>query len=259
MGRANQLGAKPEKTTDPIMKHVIVSGASQGLGLAIASDLLANGYAVSMCSRARSSALDSLLARHKQAFWMAADVADAEQVDYFVKTASEAKQGQLWGLVNNAGVAKEGVLASFPNIESDALLQTNLHGALYMARAALRVMYTQQRGGRIINISSIIGSRGYTGLAAYSASKAGLDGLTRALARENGRRDITVNSIAPGYLDTEMSSGLPDKKREQIIRRTPLKRLGKVDDITPSVRFLLSDEAAFITAQTLTIDGGITQ
>jgi 3-oxoacyl-[acyl-carrier protein] reductase len=138
------------------------------------------------------------------------------------------------------------------------LLQTNLHGALYMAREALRVMYRQNNAGRIINISSIIGSRGYAGLAAYSASKAGLDGLTRALARENGRRNITVNSIAPGYLDTEMSSSLNDKKRAQIINRTPLKRLGNVDDITPSIRFLLSSDAAFITGQTITIDGGIT-
>jgi len=241
------------------LKHVIVTGTSQGLGLAIAKDLLEHGYKVSMCSRRKTDAINALESTHKHVFWKKADVSDAQQVSEFVDAACAwAGSDLLWGLVNNAGVAKEGVLATFPNVESDALIQTNLNGALYLCRSALRVMYRQNSAGRIINISSIIGSRGYTGLAAYSASKAGLDGLTRALARENGRRHITVNSVAPGYLDTDMSSSLSEKKCDQIVRRTPLRRLGTVDDITPSVRFLLSNDAAFITGQTITIDGGIT-
>ncbi|PTA50814.1 short-chain dehydrogenase [Shewanella morhuae] len=241
------------------MKHVIVSGGSRGLGLAIVKHLLEEGYMVSTCSRAKTSEIDQLTSQYPYFQWFQAEIGNAAQTALFVKQACDwAKETQLWAIINNAGIAKEGILATFPNIESDTLLQVNLHGALYLAREALRVFLRQNSAGRIINISSIIGSRGYTGLAAYSASKAGLDGLTRALARENGRRNITINSIAPGYLDTEMSSILSDKKRDQIIRRTPMHRLGTVEDITPAISFLLSDGAAFITGQTLTIDGGIT-
>jgi 3-oxoacyl-[acyl-carrier protein] reductase len=245
------------------MKHVIVTGASQGLGLAFANTLLDAGYAVSICSRSRSAAIDALLANYSHVMWESVDVSDADAVDAFVQHAvahfaNMDADIQLWGLINNAGVATEGILATFPHVESDRMIDVNLNGSLYMARAFLRQLYRSPHGGRIINISSIIGSRGYTGLAAYSASKAGLEGLTRALARENGRREITVNAIAPGYLETEMSSSLNEKKREQIVRRTPLQRLGTTADITPMALFLLSDEAAFITGQTITIDGGIT-
>lgn len=240
------------------MKHIIVTGGSRGLGLGIVTHLLNQGYRVSTCSRNKTAALESLILNNAHVKWFQCEVGNAEQTAAFVKMACGWAEAPLWGLINNAGIAKEGVLATFPNVESDALLQVNLNGALYFAREVLRVFLRQNSAGRIINISSIIGSRGYTGLAAYSASKAGLDGLTRALARENGRRNITVNSIAPGYLDTEMSSTLSDKKRDQIIRRTPMHRLGTVADITPAISFLLSDDATFITGQTLTIDGGIT-
>ena len=152
----------------------------------------------------------------------------------------------------------EGILATFPNVDSARILEVNLIGALRLARLATRHMLSRSGPGRIINISSIIGSRGYTGLAAYSASKAGLDGLTRALAREIGRRGITVNSLSPGYLETEMSSILGQRQRQQIINRTPLGRLGKVEDVVPVLRFLLSEGARFITGQTLIVDGGIT-
>lgn len=238
-------------------KHVVVTGVSRGLGLAIVTSLLEAGYRVSGCSRERTDAIASLEA-NADFCWFACDVGNPDQVQQFIKAACEWAQIPLWGLINNAGIAREGILATFPNVDSDELLQVNLHGALYLAREALRIMLPQNRGGRIINISSIIGSRGYTGLAAYSASKAGLDGLTRALARENGRRGITVNSVAPGYLETEMSSTLSAKQRDQIINRTPLGRLGQAEDVTPLVQFLLSEEAGFITGQTLTVDGGIT-
>ena len=243
------------------MRHIIVTGVSQGLGLAILTDLLAHGFYISACSRSYPAPLSGLVEQYPaQLFWQECDVANAEDVDMFVANAVKKAPDhtELWGLINNAGVATEGVLATFPNTETDALLATNLHGPIYCARAFLRQLLVKKGAGRIINISSIIGSRGYTGLASYSASKAGLDGLTRALARENGRRGITVNSVAPGYLETEMSSSLADKKRQQIINRTPLNRLGTVADITPIIRFFLSDDAAFITGQTLTIDGGIT-
>ena len=152
----------------------------------------------------------------------------------------------------------DGILATFPNVETERIVDVNLLGTIRMSRLALRKMLADGTPGRIVNISSIIGSRGYTGLGAYSASKAGIDGLSRALAREVGRRGITVNSVAPGYLETEMSEGLAGRQRRQIVNRTPLKRLGTAADVAPLVRFLLSDEAAFITGQTIIVDGGIT-
>jgi len=242
-------------------KTVIVTGGSRGLGLAIVQALLEGGYRVVTCSRKPSAELQGVLDRGRwkaDVKWMPFEVGndDAEQ---FVETAAKwaEESGFLYGLVNNAGIAREGVLATFPVVEIERTLQVNLSGALQMARAVLRVLLRQENGGRIINISSIIGSRGYSGLAAYSASKAGMDGMTRALAREVGKRSITVNSIAPGYLKTEMSSTLSEAQLAQIAKRTPMKRLGTLDDVCPLLLFLLSDGARFITAQTICVDGGL--
>jgi 3-oxoacyl-[acyl-carrier protein] reductase len=241
------------------MKHVIITGGSRGLGLSMVKSALRNGYAVTTCSRTKSPAIETLEMQERHFRWFECHVGCADSThDFFERAMTWNNDTPLWGLINNAGIAKEGILATFPNVESDDVINVNLQGALYMARETLRRMYRSRDGGRIINISSIIGSRGYTGLAAYSASKAGLDGLTRALARENGRRNITVNSVAPGYLETELSSTLSDNKKQQIINRTPLKRLGTAEDISPLVMFLLSSEAGFITGQTITVDGGIT-
>lgn len=250
-------------------RHVIITGGSRGLGLALAEGLLADGWRVSTCARQPTPDMDRLAAAYADRFFFqTATVGDAAQVTAFIDAATKAAGG-LYALVNNAGIAREGILATLPQVEIDALIQTNLNGAIQAARAALRHLLrapasqgasrgANRGGGRIVNISSIIGQRGYTGLAAYAATKAGLDGLTRALAREVGRRGITVNSVAPGYLETEMSSTLSGGQRDQIIRRTPLGRLGRADDILPVVRFLLSDGAAYITGQTLVVDGGIT-
>jgi len=244
-------------------KHVIVTGGSRGLGASMIKGLLEDGYMVSTCSRKMSDNIQALLEHPehgKHVFWNACEVGEADQVDAFVNNAMDwAGDAGLWGLVNNAGVAQAGILASFPNVESERILKINLLGAIQMARAASKVMLAQpaDQGGRIINISSIIGTRGYNGLSAYSASKAGLDGFSRALARELGRRQITVNSVAPGYVATEMSSTLSPRQLKQITNRTPLGRLASEEDITNAVRFFLSEGAGMVTGQVLLVDGGI--
>lgn len=245
-------------------RHVIVTGGSRGLGAAMIEGLLSDGYRVSTCSRKRTENIDRLLSHPdygSRFFWQACEVGEAEQVDAFVDAAAAwAGEDGLWGLVNNAGVAQAGILASFPNVESERIIKINLLGTIQMARAASKILLAQKadkQGGRIINISSIIGTRGYNGLSAYSASKAGVDGFSRALARELGRRQITVNSVAPGYVATEMSSTLTASQLKQIVGRTPLGRLASEEDILNAVRFFLSDGAAIITGQTLIVDGGI--
>ena len=237
-------------------KHVIVTGGSRGLGEAMVRSLLEKGYRVSACSRSRSPFVEELekdASLRCRFFWHACSVGQR-----FVRASAEwAGEDGIYGLINNAGVAKAGILATFPDVESERIIQVNLIGAIQMARAVSGVMLQRGKPGRIINISSIIGSRGYNGLSAYSASKAGMDGLTRALARELGRRAITVNSIAPGYIRTEMSSTLDDQQLDQIVRRTPLGRLASAEDIVGLVNFLLSSEASMLTGQTITVDGGV--
>jgi 3-oxoacyl-[acyl-carrier protein] reductase len=242
-------------------RHVIVTGGSKGLGATLVEGLLEDGYHVSTCSRSMTDHLQRLACdpRYSQRlFWGPCEIGNGDDVEVFVREAiRQASAVPLYGVINNAGIARAGVLASFPNVESERLLRTNLLGAIQIARAASSQLLRQRGGGRLINISSIIGLRGYKGLAAYSASKAGLDGLTRALARELGGRQITVNSIAPGYVETEMSAELKPRQLAQIKQRTPLGRLAAPADILAVVRFLLSDGAAMVTGQTILVDGGV--
>ncbi len=240
-------------------RHVVVTGGSRGLGAAIVAALLDDGYRVSSCSRRRTKKVEQWLASHPERFfWQECAVGEAEEVDRFIAAAAEwAGPDGLYGLVNNAGIAQAGILATFPHVETERIVRVNLLGAIQAARAVSRLLLDSSAGGRIINISSIIGTRGYNGMAAYSASKAGLDGLTRALARELGRRRITVNSVSPGYVSTDMSATLSPSQLAQIVNRTPLGRLASEEDIAGVVRFLLSDAAAMVTGQNILVDGGI--
>ncbi|MEO3388978.1 SDR family oxidoreductase [Mesorhizobium sp. CAU 1741] len=242
-------------------RHIIVTGGSRGLGTAFVEALLADGYKVSTCSRSKSGRIEELQANPLYAsrlYWAPCEVGNADAANRFVTDAAEwAGEDGIYGLVNNAGIAQAGILTSFPNVESEKLIQVNLLGAIHFARAVSLHLIRGKVGGRIINISSIIGSRGYNGLAAYSASKAGMDGLTRALARELGRRNITVNSVGPGYVKTQMSSTLTSPQLSQIVNRTPLGRLATEEDVTALVRFLLSDQAGMITGQVILVDGGV--
>jgi len=242
-------------------KTILVTGGSRGLGFGLVRSFLDAGYRVGTCSRTMTSQLQELIERnraHNALFWEACTLGEnASEQAYFRSFLDWSGKQNYYALVNNAGIAREGILATFPNVESENIIEVNLVAALRLARLSLQVFLGRPGAARIVNISSIIALRGYTGLAAYSASKAGMDGLTRALAREVGRRQITVNSVNPGYLETEMSTSLEQHQRQQIVRRTPLGRLGRVEDIVPLVQFLLSAEAGFITGQSIVVDGGI--
>jgi 3-oxoacyl-[acyl-carrier protein] reductase len=237
-------------------RHVLISGGSRGLGECLVTALLDAGYRVSTFSRRKTEFTEQNSA-NPDFFFETADIADPKSLDSCLR-AAELKLGPFYGLINCAGIAADGVLATMPEQQLESVVSVNLTGALRLTRRVLRRMLLSSTGGVIINVSSIIGLRGYSGLAAYAATKAGMDAMTRSLARELGHRQIRVNSIAPGYLETEMTHGLSAEQKDQIVRRTPLGRLGRPPDVVGPVRFLLSDAAAFITGQVLVVDGGIT-
>jgi 3-oxoacyl-[acyl-carrier protein] reductase len=237
-------------------KHIVVSGGSRGLGGALVKGLLQAGYRVSTFSR-HATAFTNQLATEKNFFYAPADVSDGASMEAFLN-CSEQRFGPPYGLINCAGVAADGVLATVPDQAIETVLDVNLKGPLRLTKLVTRKMLLTKEGGAILNISSIVGLRGYNGLAVYSATKGGLDAMTRALARELGRRRIRVNSIAPGYLETEMTHGMGREQLDQIARRTPLGRLGRPEDVVGAVLFLLSPASEFITGHVLVVDGGIT-
>src|SRR6516162_632852 len=233
----------------------LVSGGSRGLGADLVSGFLDRHYRVATLSRTKTTFIaDMLRARKGQHFhWGAVDGRDHEALRAFVKDVGH-RLGRIDVLVNNAGIAMEGVLPTMRARDIVEAIEVNLTAALVLAQACSRFML-RQGSGCIVNISSVHAIRGHSGVAVYSATKAALDGLTRSLARELGPRQIRVNSVAPGFFESDMVAAMSKDQKERIARRTPLRRLARVDEIANVVQFLASDQASFITGQTLVVDG----
>lgn len=238
------------------MRTVIVTGASRGLGLAIVEALLSDGYRVVGASRKTSAALSVLAARHPDSFaFVALDVGDPEAVEAVARQLTR-EFGPIYALINNAGIGLDGVLATMHRSDIQDVVATNLVGPIILTKYIMRSMLVQ-RQGRIVNISSIIASTGFHGLSVYAATKAGLEGFTRSLSREAGKLGVTVNCVAPGFMETEMTASLQGDRLDAIRRRAPL-GLPHPGQVAGAVVYLLSDGAASVTGTVLTVDGGST-
>ena len=236
----------------------LVTGASQGIGRTVAQRLAKDGAAVAVAARNQeklSELVAEITAVGGQAAAFTLDVADEEQVKTTVK-AVIAQFGKVDILVNNAGITRDQLVMRMKRADWDAVLQTNLTSAYLCIQAVMSSML-KQRWGRIINITSIFGQMGQAGQANYSASKAGLIGLTMAIAREVGSRNITCNAIAPGFIETAMTAVLSDEFKQAAVKQIPLGRVGTSDDVASAVAFLASDDASYITGHVLNVNGGM--
>jgi 3-oxoacyl-[acyl-carrier protein] reductase len=231
-------------------KTALVTGGSRGIGRAIALELARAGAAVTVSYRTGEAEAEEV-AHEAGGRAAQADVSDAEEAKQLV-----AEAGDLDILVNNAGVTRDGVIARMSDEDWAEVIGTNLGGVFHTCRAAARGMM-KRRSGSIVNISSIVGVHGNPGQTNYSASKAGIIGFTKALARELGVRGVRANVVAPGYIDTRLTQVIADEMKELMLANTPLGRFGQPEDIAGAVRFLCSDEAAFITGEVLLVDGGM--
>lgn len=233
---------------------VVVTGASRGIGRAIAEAFAKEGAKVACVATTLPNAQATADAVGGRAY--ACDVSDAAQVEAtFAQIAEE--MGTVHVLVNNAGITRDGLLVRMKDEDWDRVMDVNLKGAFLCTRAVSKTMM-KARAGRIVNVSSIIGDTGNAGQANYAASKAGLFGLTKSVAKELGTRGVTCNAVAPGFIETEMTHGLPAEFKAHIEKTAPAGRLGKAEDVAAAIVFLASDAAAYITGQTLTVDGGLT-
>jgi 3-oxoacyl-[acyl-carrier protein] reductase len=235
----------------------LVTGASRGIGRAIATKLAAQGATVIGAARGTNAAatVDAILAAGGKAEAASADVSDPAAIERLVSGTLE-RHGRIDVLVNNAGIAKDQLLLRMKRDDWDAVIATNLTAAFALTQAVLKPMI-RQRNGRIICISSVVGQGGNAGQANYAASKAGLIGFAKSVAQEVASRNITVNVVAPGLIETDMTRALTEDAHADWSSRIPLKRLGTPDDIAAAVCFLASDEAAYITGQVLAVNGGM--
>src|SRR5215210_1324577 len=271
-GRRGGRGSLPPCTRQPEVamaadaeragagRVALVTGGGRGIGRAIALHLARDGVAVAVNYRGSEAAAAEVVRQIEadggRAVALAADVAVAGEATRLVNDAV-ARLGRLDILVNNAGITRDNLAMRLSEEDWDAVLDTNLKGAFFCAKAALRPLLKAREAGRIVNISSVAGLVGNAGQANYAAAKAGLLGLTKSLAREVASRGITVNAVAPGFVTTEMTDALPEELREAAVKMIPLGRFGAPEDIAEAVAFLASPAARYITGQVLSVDGGM--
>jgi 3-oxoacyl-[acyl-carrier protein] reductase len=236
-------------------KNVIVTGARRGLGLAICQRLAADGYKVLAVARSGSPELNAL-SDSESVFFECFDLANTDKIHSWVGNLTK-RHGRIYGLINNAAIGADGVLATMHDRDIAQSLLVNLESPVVLTKYVSRSMLLGGTG-RIINISSIIGSTGFSGLSVYAATKAGLIGFTRSLSRELGKAGITVNCVAPGYMDTDMTKGIAPDKLLSIKRRSPSGKLATVESVAASVAFLLGEDGSMINGATLTVDAGST-
>jgi len=235
----------------------LVTGASRGIGRSIALELAARGMKVTGTATTESgaAAISEALAAHPGCRGVALNVNDAASADALIDSLVK-EQGGLHVLVNNAGITRDTLAMRMKDEDWDAVLDTNLKAVFRLSRAVMRPMM-KQRYGRIVNITSVVGASGNAGQANYAAAKAGLAGMTRALAKELGSRSITVNCVAPGFIATDMTDALPEAQKTALLQQIPLQRLGQPAEIAHAVAFLASPEAGYITGTELHVNGGM--
>lgn len=239
-------------------KLVLITGASRGIGAATADMLGRQGYRIAGTATSDSGA-EKITARLREAGvdgkGYRLDVTDTESISGLMSALKE-EMGDVAILINNAGITQDNLFLRMKEAEWDSVINTNLSSAYRMSKAVMKSM-TRARWGRIVNVSSVVASMGNAGQANYCAAKAGLEGLTRSLAREVGSRSITVNAVAPGFIQTDMTHDLPEATRESLLKQVPLARLGDPNEIASAVSFLVSDQASYITGETLHVNGGM--
>ncbi|ODP99263.1 SDR family NAD(P)-dependent oxidoreductase [Salinivibrio sp. SS2] len=239
------------------MKNVVVTGSAKGLGLEVSKQLTDCGYRVIGISRKLTKDYEKLMEEFpNQVYFYEFDFSDISSIANIVKEITQ-NHGRIYGLVNNAALGNDGVLATMHESDISELIRVNLEAPILMTKYVTRSMLLN-REGRVINIGSIIGSTGFNGLSVYGATKSAMNGFTKSLARELGKAQITVNTLAPGYMETNMTHGLEGDKLEKIKRRSCLGRLANVSDAASMVVYLLSDNASGVTGATFTVDAGST-